>query len=327
MPNRQNTTLAVSVSAISISDSAVWKPHSDSTTKPASFAIDSTVPQLWLPEDACALFETAFGLIWNDSLKLYLVNDTMRGRLLGENPVVNFTLVSGEQSVNYTLPYSAFNLRLTYPFVNSSMYYFPLKRASGSALNMLGRTFLQETYVTVDYERSNFSLYQAYPDGGAAQIIAIPPPSEDTPPPDPPVLPPSNKSGHLSTAGYAGIGVGTGIVALLALCLIIAWKKRLGPFRRRIIQEDDHYNKAELHGHHTPWVEAMEKERAELDAGSGTQEAMDRERSELETVENARELKGENGISVAEVHGSNLVHELPGHDDQLRVADEEPRTA
>lgn len=326
MPNRQNTTLAVSLSAISISDS-VWKPRPDATSAPASFAIDSTVPQLWLPEDACALFETAFGLIWDDSLKLYLVNDTTRAQLLGENPVVNFTLVSGEQSVNYTLPYSAFNLRLTFPFVNSSMYYFPLKRASGSALNMLGRTFLQETYVTVDYERSNFSLYQAYPDGGAAQIIAIPPPSEDDPPPNPPVLPPPKKSEHLSTAAYAGIGVGAGIIALLVLCLIIAWKKRLGPFQRKVTPEDNDYYKAELHGHHKPWVEAMEKERAELDAAPGTQEAMDRERSELETVENARELKGENGVSVAEVHGSNLVHELPGHDDQVRVADEETRIA
>ncbi|KAI4676424.1 uncharacterized protein J4E88_007342 [Alternaria novae-zelandiae] len=293
----------------------------------ADFEIDSTVPQLWLPEEACALFEKAFGLIWDDSLKLYLVNDTMRGRLLAENPVVQFTLVSGEISVNYTFPYSAFNLRLTFPFVNSTTYYFPLKRASASARNMLGRTFLQETYVTVDYERLNFSLNQAYPDGGAAQIIPISSPSEETPAPAPPPSPPSNKSKGLSTAAYAGIGVGAGILALLALCSIIAWKKRLGPFRRKTAPEKDHYTKSELHGDHKPWVEAMEKERAELDAASGTQEAMVMETSELETVENARELKGSGEVGVAEVQDSNLVHELPGHTDDIRVAGEGTRTS
>ncbi|KAI4709979.1 hypothetical protein J4E89_005211 [Alternaria sp. Ai002NY15] len=326
--NQYISGYSVSVSAISISNaSSVWTPRSDPASSSADFEIDSTVPQLWLPDDACALFEKAFGLIWDDSLKLYLVNDTTRGRLLAEDPVVQFTLVSGEKSVNYTFPYSAFNLRLTFPFVNSTTYYFPLKRASASARNMLGRTFLQETYVTVDYERLNFSLNQAYPDGGAAQIIPISSPSEETPAPAPPPSPPSNKSKGLSTAAYAGIGVGAGILALLAFCLIIAWKKRLGPFRHKTAPEKDHYIKSELHGDHKPWVEAMEKERAELDAASGTQEAANRETSELETVENARELKGSGEVGVAEVQGSILIHELPGHHDDIRVADEGTRSS
>src|ERR1019366_4883174 len=42
---------------------------------------------------------------------------------------------------------------------NSSRY-FPLKRAANDSQTTLGRAFLQEAYLIVDYERSNFSLYQ-----------------------------------------------------------------------------------------------------------------------------------------------------------------------
>lgn len=43
--------------------------------------IDSTVPEIWLPESACTIFETAFGLQFDPTTNLYLVNDTPHTQL------------------------------------------------------------------------------------------------------------------------------------------------------------------------------------------------------------------------------------------------------
>ena len=81
------------------------------------------------------------------------------------------------------------------------------------------------------------------------------------------------------------------------------------------------YDKAELHGDHKPWAEAMEKERTELDAATSTHEAMNKERSELETMENAHE------VGTTEIQGIDHVHELPGHDESVQAADERARAS
>jgi len=325
----QNASFGIALDAISITGGASWEPDKDSSSHPPVFTVDSDVPHIWLPQEGCQLFEAAFGLIWDDSLELYLVNDTTHARLLSENPEVKFSsgVSSLEQLVNYTLPYSAFDLQLAYPIVDNSTHYFPLKRASSPAEYMLGRTFLQETYISVDYERLLFNLSQAIHGNSAANIVTIPSQMEPTQTPDPPLPSATSSSNSLSSAAYAGIGVGAGIAGLAALCLIIVWKKRLGPFRRKTTLGDSHYDKGELHGDHKLGIEAMEKERFELDAGSGKHEAMDRETSELETVENARELKGLGEVGVVEVQGSDLMYEMPGDGVDVRVADEKLRTA
>ncbi|KAH6882966.1 aspartic peptidase domain-containing protein [Alternaria rosae] len=319
----QNSTwFFIHLSAITINGVASWEsaPEPEKRSLRTAFPIDSAIPQIWLPEEACVMFETAFGLVWDDTSELYLINDTTHTRLLRENPEVRFTIGLDNQATNYTLPYSAFDLRLTYPFVDTATYYFPLKRASEPAQHMLGRTFLQETYITVNYETQSFNLSQASHDSSSTNIVSIPSLSEPSQTSDLPLPSPTNSPEELSSAAYAGIGVGAGTLALSALCLIVAWKRKWVPFRRRKTSNGDgqnDHNKAELHGEHKPGIEAMEKERFELDAGSGKHEAMDREASELQTVENARELKGSGKVGVAEVQGSGLVHELPGHADDI----------
>jgi len=275
------------------------------------------------------MFETAFGLVWDDTLELYLVNDTTHTRLLRENPEVHFTIGLDDQATNYTLPYSAFDLKLTYPFVDTPTYYFPLKRAPEPAQHMLGRAFLQETYITVNYETQSFNLSQASHDSGSTNIVSIPSLSEPSQTSDLPLPSPTNSPKNLSSAAYAGIGVGAGIIALSALCLMVAWKKKWVPFRRNTSNGDGQsdFNKAELHGEHKLGIEAMEKERFELDAGSAKHEAMDREASELQTVEKAWELKGSGEVGVVEVQGSDLMYELPGNGVDVRAADEKLRTA
>jgi hypothetical protein len=44
--------------------------------------IDSSIAQLYLPRTVCQAFEAVFGLIYNDTVGLYLVNDTLHNDLI-----------------------------------------------------------------------------------------------------------------------------------------------------------------------------------------------------------------------------------------------------
>ena len=131
--------------------------------------IDSTVPHIWLPLSACEIFEHAFGLSYDNQTDLYLVNSTTHSKLLVLNPTVTFNLgndLSSGPTVSISFPYGAFDLEAHYPIYlsnssNSSVNYFPLRRAANDSQYTLGRAFLQEAYIIADYERSNFSVAQA----------------------------------------------------------------------------------------------------------------------------------------------------------------------
>lgn len=64
-------------------------------------------------------------------------------------------------AVNISLPYQAFDLQVTQPITENGTNYFPLRCSSNMSQYVLGRAFLQETYLFVDYEKSTFSLSQA----------------------------------------------------------------------------------------------------------------------------------------------------------------------
>lgn len=113
--------------------------------------VDSAVAEIWLPVEACTLFEQAFGLVYDPVNNLYPVNSTWETALKALNPNITFTLgstASGGPSMSITLPYAAFDLQATWPKYPNSTRYFPLRRASDPSQYILGRTFLQEAYVT-----------------------------------------------------------------------------------------------------------------------------------------------------------------------------------
>ena len=124
--------------------------------------IDSTIPYLYLPVEVCKNFEYAFGLTFNDTVQAYLVNNTLHQRLLEQNASVTFNLGSPDitETVDISLPYSAFDLMADYPLMPNASRYFPLMRATNDTQYTLGRTFLQEAYLIADYERFNFSVSQ-----------------------------------------------------------------------------------------------------------------------------------------------------------------------
>lgn len=200
------------------------------------FFIDSSTSYLWLPETACDAFSETLGLTYNDTLELYTYgnNLSIRDELLSWNLTFTFTLsdyVGSADKINITLPFQAFDQSLTPPYPGlsvSSLPYFPLKKAYNSSQYTLGRVFLQEAYLTVDYERNNFSLSQATftVDGTANTNIQA-------------ILPPANTnwtdpwlqdSSGLSTGAKAGIGVGSSIGGILVFAIIyLLWKCRKTP--------------------------------------------------------------------------------------------------
>ncbi|KAI4219319.1 MAG: hypothetical protein LQ349_008390 [Xanthoria aureola] len=80
--------------------------------------IDSTVPHIWLPLDACKAFESAFGLQYDNDTDLYLVNSTLHEILIQQNASISFLLgnsVQGGETVNITFPYASFDLQVQLP--------------------------------------------------------------------------------------------------------------------------------------------------------------------------------------------------------------------
>jgi hypothetical protein len=135
--------IVVSLQSISYSGTA----QASLLASPILIFIDSTDPNIWLPETACKQFETAFGLTLDATTGLYLVNDSHHQTLLAENAQVRFRLAdtpTGGEAVTIVLPYSAFDLKAEYPMVANSTRYFPLKKAANETQYTLGRTFLQE---------------------------------------------------------------------------------------------------------------------------------------------------------------------------------------
>ena len=213
--------LVASVQSITYSDSKGQQPL---LSAGILALVDSTVPYLWLPVSACTAFEKTFGIVWDPIANLYLVNDTTHTSLVKSNPSVIFQVsnsLSGGPSVNITFPYASFDLNASYPLVKQNQRYFPLQRAADDASYTLGRTFFQEAFMIVDFERSNFSISQAVYDAKTpSHVVAIQPtssPGSTGPSSTGPAVPSSNGGSH----GLAG-GAIAGIVVALILAALIA---------------------------------------------------------------------------------------------------------
>jgi hypothetical protein len=141
--------------------------------------IDSTIPEIWLPVDVCQQFEKAFGLSLDQTSGLYLIDNSTDENLLNLNPNITFTLANqktGGPTIDLVLPYASFDLNTTAPVLNNrSSLYFPIKQTSDDTLYTLGRIFLQEAYVTADYNSRTFNVSRCIFDDTVAQyVVAIP---------------------------------------------------------------------------------------------------------------------------------------------------------
>jgi hypothetical protein len=217
----------VSIQSITSVDSS----NKQTSLLPASVYayIDSTVAEIWLPTSSCLLFEKAFGLVWDPDSELYLVSDALHNQLLATNPNITFNIAPWTQpgqtaSVNIVLPYNAFDLTAKPPYqtLNTTSRYFPLRRADNEQEYTLGRTFLQEAYLTVDWERQNFSVSQCSWIAGAQQhIVPIQSVNGTTGTSGSTLGVSSRNDASLTPGAIAGIAVG--VVAILLLSGILAF--------------------------------------------------------------------------------------------------------
>ncbi|PMD39870.1 acid protease [Hyaloscypha variabilis F] len=216
-----NLDLTVHVDSISISSNHV---NTTISSVPFPAFVDSTVPYLYLPIGFCKKFEEAFGITYDTTSGLYLVNSTLHTKLLEQSANVTFTLTNstGTTLVEIVLPYQAFDLKAKWPLVKNSTRYFPLKRAANNSQTTLGRAFLQEAYLIADYERSNFSLYQrkwvanAQPD--IQTIYAI---NETAKPPNQ-AKTTSQVSIPVAIAGTLGAAL---FLTVVIGCILVIWKR------------------------------------------------------------------------------------------------------
>jgi hypothetical protein len=200
-----------------------------SENQPTYVQIDTTVPHLWLPASTCDHIATAFSLNYDNSTDLYLVNDTVHAELQKRNPTITIGLgVTADpgQRVNVVLPYGAFDLQASDPiYLNGTRNYFPIRRAYNESMYTLGRTFLQEAYIKVDYERGNFSVHQAlFPATNEKQQI-LPIISPGLEPPNP-----ATEGGHrFSRGAITGIVIGSVVLCSIIVCFlfyILRWRVR-----------------------------------------------------------------------------------------------------
>ncbi|ERF68324.1 hypothetical protein EPUS_02780 [Endocarpon pusillum Z07020] len=234
---------AISVSSNPLSTSATtpnWTQETFSLLQSSQaelFTIDSSTPFLWLPGKVCDAFAMAFNLTYNETLQLYLYGNGTDPSVLSDwNMTFTFTLADLPESpntVDITLPYNAFNQQLSFPFPalnttfsSPAVNYFPLRRASNNTQFTIGRVFLQESYLAVDYERNNFSISQAKFANDAVTRVNL---ASITRPQDSIFAgPPRDAAGGLSTGAKAGIGIGIGlsVVAAIGLLLLLYFRRK-----------------------------------------------------------------------------------------------------
>ncbi|KAH8894077.1 acid protease [Thozetella sp. PMI_491] len=203
--------------------------------------IDTSTPYLWMPTIACERFAALFNLTWSDDYGVYLFPDTEAYTkfLDAESLSIVFSLSSFENSditgplnvpgiVNITISPAAFAQTLRYPFKNLISYgapgvpYFPLKRQNLTGTNkyVIGRAFMQEAYLRMNYDNEVFSVHQAlFPDNAATNfsVYSLARPSDSI---YPPYAAPSGKT-KLTTPQMVGVVVGSfGAGILIALA---AW--------------------------------------------------------------------------------------------------------
>jgi hypothetical protein len=320
--------------------------HTGSTTTellptPIYAFVESTDPNIWLPVESCLLFEKVFGLTWDDSTSMYLLNDTQYSILSNSDPTVTFRLAvstAGGMTGDITLPFKAFGLRANYPYVPQSTYYFPLKRASNSSQYTLGRVFLQEAYLTVDYDRKNFSLSQCtFVQGASPQVLSILGPTAKN----------ESLNGTVNVPGTTNDDSQRGNTAIIVSCVIASilvvlasgigfwcWKKRKsskkdieGSTAARLAAPIDNkpsedsletiFSKPELD---------IGGEVFEVDGSYKTHEADGTMRSfaNLETITGLMELDGH--ASIQELAGSPVSRSDDSEDMYRRISSPPPRT-
>ena len=202
--------------------------------------VDTTLPYTYLPLYVCQQLEQAFGLQWDAAHDMYLISDATHQQLLKAAPSMTFTLSTSlpePAALNITIPYAAFDLTAAFPIFSNGTNYFPLRRANNSAQFSLGRAFMQEAYLFVDYETSQFTISPAaFPASGTQNIVTVDHSANGTSGSGSS----SGGSNSLSVGAIAGIAIGSSVATVL-LCTLawVCWRAHYPRRRSRRRRKHD----------------------------------------------------------------------------------------
>ena len=198
--------------------------------------IDTSTPYLWLPAAVCDRFAKYLDLQWNETLGVYVFkHGSQYTDYLAPSPLsFTFSISSYDYLdnfaqplalpgvVNITIQAAAFAQLLRYPFANvikfsdSSVPYFPLKRAAAGGPYIIGRAFMQAAYMIMNYETAQFSMHEAVfpsnPDTNLSLVTIARSPTS----PYPKYVEPAKSKG-LTIPQIAGMVVGIVLVGSVVL--------------------------------------------------------------------------------------------------------------
>ncbi|KAL1796240.1 hypothetical protein ACET3X_004780 [Alternaria dauci] len=206
--------------------------------------IDSSIPEIWLPKSVCDRFESAFGLEYHDGTGRYVLTDPARDRLRELSPTLTFTIgtnaVTGGNTTVIQIPYEAFDLQIGYPVFANATNYFPIRRADNESQYAIGRAFLQEAYIGVDYESGIFNVSAARWDNLEPDIITIANADRGA------------GAVRKGLSGGAIAGIAIGCVTAILLCILCTWFFVLKPRRARrqntpLGEADEKFDRDALH--------------------------------------------------------------------------------
>jgi hypothetical protein len=314
MTNDRVKELLVGLKSIQVVESGDSK---DVLAKPIAITIEPLISRIWLPTSVCTQMEQALGLKWNQTARLYFINEAQHEDFLTRNITFKFTLsdtnMSGEQIV-INFPYEDLVLHAIYPLTDAPSRYLPIQRALIDSQIVLGRVFLQATYMTADYDRRKLNISQAMLEESSEKrlyIISPPPSISSKSVSDSPV---QHKRG-LSSGAIAGIIIGiASSFAILAVVRCIIRKRRSQRRLNEAVSENRAVTPpAEMEAGTARAIEKEAQEKWEVE-GTGVP-------SELPPVPLTGELAGDNPAVEME---DSTIHELDGSQPkELKIPTEE----
>ncbi|OAG06092.1 acid protease [Paraphaeosphaeria sporulosa] len=192
------------------------------TTEPILAPLDSSITELWLPRSVCDRFEDAFGLEYDTNSGRYALSDATRNQLRQQKPTLTFTIgtntLTGGNTTIIQFPYAAFDLQASFPIFANTTNYFPIRRADNESQYAIGRVFMQEAYIGVDYEQGIFNVSAARWNETDPNIVPLP--AGDVQPSE---VPRAGADGKSHLAGGAITGIVVGSIVAVAILVGLSW--------------------------------------------------------------------------------------------------------
>jgi hypothetical protein len=257
MMNDPLRELSVGLQGISISEGSKTDATTQILKKPVSLPIEPLISRIWLPQAVCDEFEQVLGLNWNESAQLYFITDEQHTSLLARNISITFSLSDASlkgPTTDISFAYADLALQAIHPLTDHPGRYFPIQRSYIDNQIVLGRAFLQATYVIADYDRMTMNISQASLDANSEKRIytIMPPLSPSTSSEVQPGAPNAPTTRNMSPGAVAGIVVGCvlGVLALVIGSITAAYllRKNSGKPARgvELDGETQHTRRAEL---------------------------------------------------------------------------------